>query len=190
MALFDLTLCFIFLSYPAQSEWDTAFVSRGRNTVNCYFSSVHILSPVVTFPPASLHVLDSLLVFPPVGADEPDGPRPGLEGAAAVWANTARHLVRLDRPAAVWLDVVIPILFLLTVPSSPRATRLPLTGLSATFSCLCNINNNQNSISGHNSAGDTGKITCHCDTKVVKEMFISVSSPFVTGYRLLGRSFV
>ena len=84
MALFDLTLCFIFLSYPAQSEWDTAFVSRGRNTVNCYFSSVHILSPVVTFPPASLHVLDSLLVFPPVGTDESDGPRPGLEGAAAV----------------------------------------------------------------------------------------------------------
>ena len=86
MALFDLTLCFIFLSYPAQSEWDTAFVSRGRNTVNCYiFSSVHhILSPVVTFPAASLDVLDSLLVFSPVGADEPDGPRPGLEGATAV----------------------------------------------------------------------------------------------------------
>lgn len=127
-----------------------------------------ILSPKVTLSAASLHVLDGFLVFSPVSADEPDGPGPGLEGAAAVGAHAARHLVRLDRAAAVWLDVVIPVLFLLTIPTAPRllASRLSLAGLSATFSCLCNINNNQNSISGHNSVSDTGKITCQRDTKL------------------------
>ena len=59
-------------------------------------TQVVILSPIVTLPPASLDVLDGFLVFSPVGADEPDGPRPGLEGTAAVGADAARHLVRLD----------------------------------------------------------------------------------------------
>ena len=126
------------------------------------------LSPVVTFSAASLDVLDSFLVFPPVSADKPHGPGPGLEGSAVAGADTAGHLVGLDGAASVWLDVVISILFLLTIPA-PAASRLPLTGLSATFSSLCNINNNQNSISGHNSVSDTGKITCHCDTKHCKK---------------------
>ena len=144
-----------------------------------------ILSPIVTLSAASLHVLDGLLVFSTVSTDEPDGPGPGLEGPAAVGAHAARHLVRLDRAAAVWLDVVIPILFLLTIPT---VARLSLAGLSATFSCLCNINNNQNSISGHNSVSDTGKITCQRDTKVgllgIRNVYLRrprKKSSFVTG---------
>ena len=100
MAVFDLTLCFIFLPYPAQSKEDTAFVSRGRNTVRSLLYSVTLrcqsLSPIVTFSAASLDVLDRFLVFSPVSADKPHGPGSGLEGPAAAGPHAAGHLVGLD----------------------------------------------------------------------------------------------
>ena len=111
-------------------------MSRGRNTVIIVIFSHTVgvsLSPVVTFSAASLDVLDSFLVFPSVSADKPHGSGSGLEGATVAGAYTAGHLVGLDGAASVWLDVVISILFLLTIPA---ASRLPLTGLSTTFSSL------------------------------------------------------
>ena len=43
---------------------------------------------------------------------------PGLDGATLVRPDAVGHLVRLDRPAAVGLDVVVPVLLLLAAPAS------------------------------------------------------------------------
>ena len=109
----------------------------------CYSTLGNFLSPIVTFSAAALHIFHRLLVFSAVSADEPHGARSALDGGAVVRADAARHLVRLDRAAAVRLDVVVSVLLLSAVllPAAARAALLPRPRLevAASLSCLCNI---------------------------------------------------
>lgn len=70
------------------------------------------LAPEVTFSSTLLDVLHSLLELPTVSAHKSHGSRPGLDRATLVRPDTVGHLVRLDRLAAVGLDVVVPVLLL------------------------------------------------------------------------------
>ena len=86
------------------------------------------LAPIVTFATlasAPLDIVNSALVFSSVGADKSDVSFARLDGSALIRSDTAGHLVWLDGATAVRINVVISILFLLTVTGS--------TGLLATL---------------------------------------------------------
>ena len=98
------------------------------------------LTPIVTFSATAFNIFHRFLEFSSVGANESNRARSRFYSSAFLWPDTICHLVRFHGTATVGFNVIISVFFLFAIKAR-TAWRSPPAGfeISATFSCLCNI---------------------------------------------------